>query len=1504
MSVTYDTLINDTQLIQYTIGATNTNLYPDSNTIALTGPIWLPRVYGKDLTAFEIASSGKIAISLNDIHTIDITRSNYVNGTNYKNTMVSQSNYSLEMLANGTDLQIMMDAYSNNINVNAASNISLTANSGNMNFTTSNDMILSASNNYSLVAKSNVNLNAAKGSASVSALNSNMYLNLDATSTTATLYSSNNTFVSACNSLNVNTNSNVYVGALGGDFKVYSDESNMYLTMERTTDTFSAYTSSNMLLVSSNDFSLTTKSNVTVGALAGDFKAYADSSNMYLTFDSTTDGVALYTASNMALSASNNYQLFAKSNIFTYAQNGNLTLLANNSNMMFDMSSATNTLSVYTSNNMNVSVSNNYSTYTRSNISVSTLAGDYRLYVNSSNMFMRMSSTTNNINVFSSNNTIMSASNNFNIYALSNFSVTTSNGSVSVSANSSNMFLSMDSATNNTTLFTSNDMLVGASNDYYLNANSNIYVGALTGSFKAYADSSNMYLVMSKTNDNVTLYTVSNVQVAASNNFNLEANSNVSLNAVAGDVRVAANGSNMTLTMAQATNNTTLFTSNNLIVSASNSYNTFVNSNMTVSTKAGDFRLYANSSNMFLVMDRTTNNTSQFTSNNLNVSVSNAFNTWVRTDYNVSTVAGDFNVYANNSNMFLTMDAATNDVSTFASNDMAVSVSNNYATWVNSNVTVSTIAGSYEVYANSSNMFLTMDSTTNNTTLFSSNNLQVSVSNHMNVNVDSNINIGALSGDVKLYANSSNMFVVMDRATNTTTVFASNNLFVGASNSYKVEASSNVFVSARNGDLKLYGAFSNTYITMDHLTNNLAVYSSNNLNVSVSNDFNLVTKSNVLVYTNKGDVALYANSSNAYLVMDRATNSISTYASNNVFTTACNSFVLSAQSNVSVSANSGNLKLYAADSNMYLVMDSNTLDTSQFTSNNLNVSVSNDYNLNVNSNVNVGALYGDFKAYADASNMYLTMERATDTTTLYTASNMFVSASNDYSLNAKSNITVGALAGSFKAYADSSNMYLTMDRTADTTTLYTASNMFVSASNSFNLNAKSNINVGALAGDLKLYSTSSNMYLIMDSATNTESLYTLGQMNLTASNSFALNAQSNIVMNAKVNDVTVYASNNVSLTASNNFIETARSNVTLNASKGSLTAYANDSNMYLLMDQPTNNVTLYGLNNMSLTASNNFALDAKSNVSINALNGNALVYADSNLKLTAHSSNMYLNFNAPSDNILMHSLSNISFSASNNLFMDVSSNLSINTSNFTLNANRDIFISASNNVTIAASNTLTLSFAVLNTITSNDQSFTAQSNVNFYITSASNSPQDPVFTVSGNQVLVRGDIVVTGNINTSNVFSTTVVQDLLKVADKTVTLATVGSNFSPNDGPFDGIANTGAGIKIDGVPTGFDSNIAQAYEKSVLWNVGPGNGVNDLGTAAGMSNESFWELKGGSFRLTHQKVIPSGGSNIVRDISFGLRVNELEELELVKKFWYTPSNNYVYRRIARFGRIL
>jgi hypothetical protein len=223
--------------------------------------------------------------------------------------------------------------------------------------------------------------------------------------------------------------------------------------------------------------------------------------------------------------------------------------------------------------------------------------------------------------------------------------------------------------------------------------------------------------------------------------------------------------------------------------------------------------------------------------------------------------------------------------------------------------------------------------------------------------------------------------------------------------------------------------------------------------------------------------------------------------------------------------------------------------------------------------------------------------------------------------------------------------------------------------------------------------------------------------------------------------------------------------------------------------------------------------------------------------------------------------------------------------------------SATNYTTVSGTN------GVLSLAASDRIEYTAANKMSMFMTT-STDPTLPTFEIIGNEVRVRGNLLINGSLNTSNLTSVDVQQTNLKIQDKTIVLAMQGSNNPDLDPlPADGEAtNDKAGIIIDGTPAQFanNSNVWPLYRKSFLWNIGtngvPATGTNDI------SGESFWELQGGSFRMTKKRLYTVGGSNTAYDVSFGWRINEYDELELVKKVWNSINNNYSFKRITKFGR--
>ena len=107
-------------------------------------------------------------------------------------------------------------------------------------------------------------------------------------------------------------------------------------------------------------------------------------------------------------------------------------------------------------------------------------------------------------------------------------------------------------------------------------------------------------------------------------------------------------------------------------------------------------------------------------------------------------------------------------------------------------------------------------------------------------------------------------------------------------------------------------------------------------------------------------------------------------------------------------------------------------------------------------------------------------------------------------------------------------------------------------------------------------------------------------------------------------------------------------------------------------------------------------------------------------------------------------------------------------------------------------------------------------------------------------------------------------------------------------------------MRVNGIPSTADQDAPDApqYMKSFLWHHAT-NGIDDLGMdKTHVLSESFWELQGGHFRLTHTK------DNTGKSLSFAMRVNARDELEFVKITNVPQVGGGMqtnYKIIAKFG---
>ena len=203
----YDNLINS----EYTINYASNNstfgdsIYPEKNMINVFGPIYTPRVYGKDLSSFEIASSGSIALTLTDTMSILMQRDMVAS-----NVMMSTlSNDSFGIYTNSSNMSLVFDSTSNNATMFSQCNVTIDANRD-INMIADETLSMTAAS-FNLNISSNIELTAGKDIILTASNDLSTYIGND------TLFStSNNLSVSTGNDIIVDAGSNVVIMANNG----------------------------------------------------------------------------------------------------------------------------------------------------------------------------------------------------------------------------------------------------------------------------------------------------------------------------------------------------------------------------------------------------------------------------------------------------------------------------------------------------------------------------------------------------------------------------------------------------------------------------------------------------------------------------------------------------------------------------------------------------------------------------------------------------------------------------------------------------------------------------------------------------------------------------------------------------------------------------------------------------------------------------------------------------------------------------------------------------------------------------------------------------------------------------------------------------------------------------------------------------------------------------------------------------------------------------------------
>lgn len=723
----------------------------------------------------------------------------------------------------------------------------------------------------------------------------------------------------------------------------------------------------------------------------------------------------------------------------------------------------------------------------------------------------------------------------------------------------------------------------------------------------------------------------------------------------------------------------------------------------------------------------------------------------------------------------------------------------------------------------------------------------------------------ASNGSLDVNVNAGNFLFTLDKDSSNATLYSSKDVTVDAKNDFTLSASndlwmsawSNIDVTASHGSFNLSADQSNFYVLMDHVTKDTTVYSKGDYDLTASNSYIVKADSNVDVSGNKGFVSLTAGGENTYLTLNAAgdSNSVSLYAKSNLTVSVSNNTSIESKSNVSVTAALGHLGLSAVSGNVTFDMTTDR-NAVLFADNDFKVSACNDVDVTADVGMTLTAVTGSFGIHAHNNAMYLTLDHTTDNAAFYVGNDLTETVGGDATHTVTGSITNTASTGSYSVSAHSGAMTLTMDSATNTTTVYTQNDYKLTACNDYLLDVKRTVDITAGTGSFLVDANSGAMTLTMDHVTNATSFYTAGDYSVTAGANLSM-------------DVT--------------------SNVTVKSTAGSVYLNSAGSNVYISLEKATSNLVMSAEKSVDVTADSNMVLWARSNVYVTACNGEYDLYAQQDLWMRAHNDNIYIKMNYIDDSINIYGRTNTSL-VSSNLYMTLCNDM-------TVDAAASVSYTATN-FSVNAVNSVDLTADYVDITARKDITYGAQSNFNFKVAASPDDPNQPVFTIGPNIVQIRGDMVITGSINTSNIINTTVIQENLRISDKLILLANSGSNADP--APFDGYStNDGSGIQIDGVPSGVDSNEFDLHRKYIKWNYG------EQGTLAiGTSNytESYWEVEGGSLRITRHKNNGSVQSPDIKQVSFSFKINDRDELEFYKTYWDVGSNLTKSVSVARFGR--
>lgn len=764
-----------------------------------------------------------------------------------------------------------------------------------------------------------------------------------------------------------------------------------------------------------------------------------------------------------------------------------------------------------------------------------------------------------------------------------------------------------------------------------------------------------------------------------------------------------------------------------------------------------------------------------------------------------------------------------------------------------------------------------------------SNNLKFqNLSDTARVKVNSNSTVQAFAESNVTLSTLSNVSIDLDSTLQQITAAASNHVIAAGIQALQV-AGSNSNAYTKHENTGVLTTFAGETIQNNTSNYNLGVYTQVTLSHTKSNAYELVQDGRIEIFglSNQSWGSNVSVVAGTQYSLSNAANTASLLLTDSTIAIATNSNISNSSDKFGVLASTQADLTAGALSNAFLKVNSNGFwtayaqDTIQHNAPTFNVGVDTTA-LVSHSNSNAWAKWTDglLELYG-YSNRIFGSNVAVTAGVQYKLSNVANNASLTLSdssivLQTASNIdavtdkfVVGASSFATLEAGASSNAYLTLNSNGTWTGF--AANVMQNNTPTFNLGVDSTALVSHSNSNAWVKVTDGMLELFGNTSKSTGSnLYVTADVSYSLSNT--------------ANTASLVLADSLVAVATNSNISNITKQFTVGASNATINVGGSSSNAFLALDTTTLSATLFGAADLwTSVASSNAYLHQSSN-------GISSLYAQSTNELILP--------NADSNAFVRLATSNVS------IFSAVRTELSVTNSNawIQLDNTSGLTMSTSNNVNIFAGKALTANAESVFVASSNSNAYvdltaageaTVKGLSNVYLSVGAGTPTN-IMQVNKDGIIVTGNMQISGALDSINV-----TQTQLSVFDKIIRLADTPGLSNQVDGYN---TNHGSGVQVIGLPQGFSTDPARSYEKSILWNYGqtsnaPTNGAVGVG-AADWTKESFWEVLGGSLRITCNRDSDTSSS-------YGLRINDKDELEIIKA---SKSNgSWSYKRITRFG---